>query len=268
MSLTSEIPLMGREVSGHGEPLVLSPGGLTGWLSWIPHAEMLAASWRVIRLQLHNVAFGLSGEPLPPTYSVDFEVTAFGKTLDDMHIQQADFAGWSYGAEIILSYAIHHPNRIRSLTLIEPPAVWVLRSRGTVSHEVLDGERFQKTLATDAMTDEQLVRFCHFAGFVPEDVDPRSIPQWPVWSKHRESLRIGDIPFQHEDRIELARRFDKPVLLVKGEGSKTYYHDIIDILSEELPDARVVTFPGGHAPHILSMQPFMERFTQFLSERN
>jgi hypothetical protein len=62
--------------------------------------------------------------------------------------------------------------------------------------------------------------------------------------------------------------FEKPVLLVKGEGSNPYFHDGIDVLSEELPDARVVTFPGRHTPHVVSMQPFLERFTEFLSEQN
>lgn len=265
MSLESTVPSMELEEKGSGEPLVLLPGGLTGWLSWIPHAEALATNWRVIRLQLHNVAFGLSGNPLPPSYSLNFEMTALANTLDALAIQQADFAGWSYGAAILLSYAIQHPNRVRSLTLIEPPAFWVLRSRGPLSQEVVNEQNFSETLANDDITEEQLIYFTHFAGLIPEDMDPRTIPQWAEWLKHRQSLRIGDTPFQHEDSIELVRNFDKPVLLVKGAGSSGYYYDIIDVLNEELPDTRVVTFPGGHAPHILSMQAFMERFTSFLS---
>jgi hypothetical protein len=39
------------DVKGEGEPLVLVPGGLTGWLSWIPHAERLAATRKTIRVQ-------------------------------------------------------------------------------------------------------------------------------------------------------------------------------------------------------------------------
>jgi hypothetical protein len=29
-----------HEVKGDGESVVLIPGGLTGWVSWIPHAEL------------------------------------------------------------------------------------------------------------------------------------------------------------------------------------------------------------------------------------
>lgn len=266
--MNNEIPQMKQDTSGSGDPLVLAPGGLTGWLSWIPHAEMLATSRRVIRLQLHLVELGLAGAPLPPNYSLDYEITALGKTLDDLAIKEADFAGWSLGADIILSYAIHHPSRVRSLTLIKPGSYWVLRSRGRFSNALLDEQRFAQTLATDDVSEEQMIRFAHMVGLMPEGEDPRKLPQWPVWFKHRQSLRIGDIPFQHEESVELVRTLDKPVLLVKGEGSEKLMHDIIDVLAEQLPDARVVTFPGGHAPHIVSMQPFLECFGEFLSGRN
>ena len=67
---------------GTGEPLVLVPGGLTGWRSWVPHAEALAPSRRVIRVQLRNVELGLEGAPLPPGYTLDHEVRALARTLD------------------------------------------------------------------------------------------------------------------------------------------------------------------------------------------
>lgn len=44
-----------HDVQGQGEPIVLVPGGLTGWLSWIPHQERLAGRYRAIRVQpIHN----------------------------------------------------------------------------------------------------------------------------------------------------------------------------------------------------------------------
>ncbi len=266
MNRRSEVHLMKQDASGDGKPLILLPGGLTGWISWIPHAEILSGSRKVIRLQLDNVALGLSGKQLPSDYSVDFEVSALDNTLGELAINQADFAAWSYGAAVTLSFAIHNPDRIRSLTLIEPPTFWILRGRGQLSQLLLDEQVFFRTLDTDNVSEEQLIGFIHVAGILPEHVDPRTLPQWPQWFEHRQSLRIGDIPFQHEDSIDLVRKFEKPVLLVKGEGSSPYYHDIIDVLAEELPNARVTTFPGGHAAHMVSIEPFLELFTSFISE--
>ncbi|MCI0711871.1 MAG: alpha/beta hydrolase [Chloroflexi bacterium] len=264
----TNVPVMHYDAGGDGELLVLLPGGLTGWLSWIPHAEALSEVRKVIRVQLHSVALGLDNEPLPPDYSVDYEIASFGKTMDNLNINRADIAAWSYGAETALSYAIHNPDRVRTLTLIEPPVFWVLRSRGPLSDEMLREQKINQSFAVDDVSEDQLVYFAHFAGFVPEDVDPRTLPLWSSWFKHRQSLRMADAPFRHEDNIELVRAFDRPVLLVKGEGSSTYYYDIIDILAEEFPNAHVVSFPGGHAPHIISMQPFMDEFRRFLEQQN
>jgi pimeloyl-ACP methyl ester carboxylesterase len=217
-------------------------------------------------VQLLSVESGLSGTPLPQDYSTDLEIRALSNTLDTVDITQADFAAWSYGAEIALSYAIHNPDRVRSLILIEPPAIWVLRSRGPLSSALLEEQNVLRTFAADSVSEEQLVWFTHFAGFVPHDVDPRSLPAWRVWSEHRQSLRMGDAPFRHEDDIQRVRNFDRPVLLLKGQGSTAYYHDILDILVEDFPNARVEILPGGHAPHIISMQAFMEMFTHFLAQ--
>jgi pimeloyl-ACP methyl ester carboxylesterase len=266
MSVTGEVPLMKREVSGSGAPLVLLPGGFTGWLSWIPHAEILAATRRVVRLQPHCVDLGLQGEPLPPTYSVDYEITALGRTLDDLAIEQADFAGWSYGSVIALSYALHNPHRVRSLTLIEPSAYWVLDSQGSLPRQVLDEQKYMQTLDVEDVSEEKLIEFMHVFGLIAEDVDPRTLSQWSLWSEHRQSLRIGDVEFCHEENLELVRIFRKPVLLVEGQGSNL--HDVIAVLGEAFPNVRIEIFPGGHAPHIVSMQPFMERFTRFLSKQN
>jgi len=265
MNFQIDVPLMPHEITGSGAPLVLLPGGLTGWLSWKSHAEILSASRQVVRVQLHNVELGLSDDPLPLDYSVDYEVAAVGKTLDKFAIDQADFAGWSYGGLIALSLALRQPQRVKSLTLIEPPAFWVLRGRGPLSDRLLEEERAMQALADDGVNEQQLVWFTHFAGFLPEEVDPRTLPQWPVWFKHRRSLRIGAIPLRHDDSLDRVHAFEKPVLLVKGEGSNPTMHEIIDILASEFPQADVVTFPGGHAPHILSMQPFLEVFTSFVN---
>ena len=109
--------VMKTEVSGQGRPLVLVPGGLTGWMSWKPHAERLSADHRVVRVQLLNVDLGLQKERLPDDYSVSMEVRALSAALDKEGIGEADFAAWSFGAEITLSFAIANPGRVRTLTL-------------------------------------------------------------------------------------------------------------------------------------------------------
>ncbi len=253
-------------VSGRGDPIVIVPGGLTGWASWKAHAERLSAARRAVLVQLLSVDFGLRGQALPPDYSVKTESQALRRALDGLRIEWADFSGWSYGGEALLDFALDHPSRVRTLTLIEPPAFWVLRSRTTLGADALEFERTAASFGPGEVTEEQLVQFAHCAGFVPPGVDPRSVPPWPIWSQHRQSLRNGDVAFRHDDDIRRVRDFHKPVLLFKGEGSPAYLRAIIDVLGEEFPNARVRELLGAHALPIISIHRFLEMLTRFLDE--
>ena len=256
-----EVPFLLTDPKGAGRTIVLVPGGLTGWRSWTAHQDILAKNYRAIRTQLFVVESGLHGEPLPPEYSLQWECDALSKTIDGLGLEQFDLAGWSFGAAVSLSYAIHHPGRIRTLTLIEPPAIWTLRSRGPLSPEMEQDRKLIAKLAPGPVTDDELVWFTHFAGFVPPDIDPRSLPAWLSWSEHKQSLRNGDAAFAHEDDITFVRNFPHPVLLYKGTGSSGFLHKIVDILAKEFPNAVSKELPGGHAPHLASMPKFMEEFT-------
>jgi pimeloyl-ACP methyl ester carboxylesterase len=248
------------ETTGEGMPLVLVPGGLTGWLSWLPHAQRLSSTRRVIRVQLLNVQLGMEAQPLPEDYSVKTESAALAAMLDDLGLTApVDIAAWSFGAMVTLDFALDHPERMRSLTLIEPPAFWVLPA--------LDAEAQRHVAALQRMmgdiSEEQLEEFSHIAAIVPPGQSAWEMPQWPLWVQHRQSLRNSpNIVAYHDDPARL-RSFQPPVLLVKGTGSTPYLHQIIDELASRLPHAEVAEWPAGHVPHIISMEPFLNRMAEF-----
>jgi pimeloyl-ACP methyl ester carboxylesterase len=251
------------QVAGEGIPLVLIPGGLTGWLSWEPHAKVLSTKRKVVRVQLLNVQKGLEGRPLPPDYSVKTESRALGATLDELGFSKPlDLVAWSFGAMITLDYALDHPERIRSLILIEPPALWVLRAHGPLDAETQRTVQLLETLHGD-ITEDQLELFAQNVGFVPPGQPPRSLPQWPLWMRHRFSLRNSPAVVEHTDDVRRLKSFQPHVLLFKGTGSARFLHQIIDRLAAELPHARVVELPGGHAPQIVSMEKFLAELEQF-----
>jgi len=258
------VAVMKSEITGKGETIVLVPGGLTGWLSWEPHSKQLSEKYRVMRVQLLAVELGLQNEPLPPDYSVDYETRALSRTLDMNGISQAHFVAWSYGAEITLNFALNSPEKVATLTLIEPPAIWVLRSRGPLSKELMEEQKIIQSLGPGEVSESQLEWFTHFAGIVPPGTDPKKLPQWPVWAKHRQSLRTSDVVYRHDDDVNRIRTFNKPVLLFKGEGSSAFLHHIVDILATEFPRARVEVLSGGHAPQLASMGAFMDILQAFL----
>ncbi len=251
------------EVTGAGMPLVLVPGGLTGWLSWEPHAERLSNTRKVIRVQLLNVQYGFENRRLPPRYSVKTETQALASTLDELRLNAAvDIAAWSYGALVTLDYALDNPGLVRSLTLIETPALWILHKLGKLDAEAKQNEEVMRALHGD-ISEEMLEQFLCAAGLCPPGQSPRTLPQWPLWVQYRQALRNSPAVLTHKDDLKRLHAFKRPVLLVKGTGSAKFLHQIIDLLSAELPSAQVVEMPGGHAPQIVSIDRFLEQMKAF-----
>jgi pimeloyl-ACP methyl ester carboxylesterase len=262
------------DVKGEGGqvPLVLVGGGLTGWLSFEPHQARLASGRRVARAQLLSVQVGLENRRLPRGYSVKTESTALGAGLDDAGLTgPIDLVAWSYGAYTSLDFALDNPERVRTLTLIEPPAVWTLAATGMMderSEEELEAmRRLYAGMGGDDVTEDELASFVCQAGLCPPDTSPRDLPQWPVWVEHRRSLLLGDSWISYQDTLERLRAFDRPVLLVKGTGSSHFLHRIIDALAVALPKREVLELPGGHAPQIVSMDAFLDRLAAFQAQR-
>jgi pimeloyl-ACP methyl ester carboxylesterase len=255
---------MQSEATGQGTPLVLVPGGLTGWVSWIPFAERLSANRKVIRVQLISVQLGLEGRPLPDGYSPATEKLALAETLEGMGLTKpVDLAAWSYGAEVTLDFAADHPEWVRTLTLIEPAAFWTMPSLDEDTKRRIENDR---QLSRDDITEDALVDFLVGTALLPPDQDARALPQWPTWSRHRQSLRaVASIAEYQADRSRLAK-VTAPTLLVKGSDSVDFHRQIVDDLAAQLPNARLREWPGGHAPHIVSMEPFLQAMAQLHNE--
>ena len=188
---------MQADIAGKGSTVILVPGGLTGWLSWKPHAERLASNRKVVRVQLLNVQFGLENRPLPPDYSVKMESRALAGTIDSLHLEKKlDLVAWSYGAEVTLDYALDNPDRVRTLTLIEPPALWVLRAKGTLD---ADTRKVIALLETrlDTVTESDLETFAQNVGLLRPSEKGSTLPQWHIWMKHRFSLRNNPFAIAH-----------------------------------------------------------------------
>jgi pimeloyl-ACP methyl ester carboxylesterase len=117
------------------------------------------------------------------------------------------------------------------------------------------------------VSEEQLEEFVRLVGISPPGVDPKGMPQWPLWMKYRRSLRGNFAPFVTRDDPERLDGFRAPVLLVKGTGSAPFLHAVIDVLGRRLPDNEVVEYPAGHAPHIVSMDRFMEKLASFQAQK-
>lgn len=253
------------DIAGEGDRLVLVPGGLTGWVSWIPHQERLSGHHQVIRVQpIHN-ELGSAGKPGDPSYTAEVERESLRLTLDELGIGEADFAGWSAGGKALIEFTLAYPARVRSLALVEPAAYWILKELGQTDSRLDESYEFLYGLAGREVTEDDLARFLGFGGFVEDPAQVRSHPYWDRWVSHRMALSwLSEEVFRSGRSVKDLSLITCPVLLVKGTVTEPWEKRVVDILGVYLPNARVVELEGDHAAHIQSIDRFLEELEAHL----
>ena len=257
--------ILTHDSRGDGEPIVLVPGGLTGWLSWIPHQERLSDRYRVIRVQpIHN-ELGSAGQLGDRGYTNETERESLRLTLDALGLEGVHLAGWSGGGKAALELATEYPARVRSLALVEPAAYWILEQLGDRLDEVEHINAFIHGLFGREVTEADLARFLVLAGFVEEEATARSHPAWERWASHRMTLSWQSETLDHPRRsVDDLWRVRSPTILFKGTLTADWLKRVADVLGERLPDASVVELEGDHACHIQSIDAFLEAFEKHL----
>jgi pimeloyl-ACP methyl ester carboxylesterase len=249
-------PLL-HEVTGAGDPIVLVPGGLSGWLSWIPFVAPLAMDRHVVRVQLRSIELAEAGRAYPPDYGTLTEREALRATVDQLGLDRFDLVGWSYGGHVALAFALEHPRRVRTLTVIEPAAVWLLCAARRTGGEPGQTEALERSLAGREITVDDLKGFLVRAGLSKPGDDVESMPAWPVWVRNRQVLSVMGTVWDYAGSLDRLRSLDVPVLAVKGTETTGDDAAIVDALVARAPHGRLLELPGGHACHIQNMDRFL-----------
>jgi pimeloyl-ACP methyl ester carboxylesterase len=246
------------DVKGQGDPIVLMPGGLTGWLSWIPFVEPLAKDRQVVRVQLRSVELAEAGQPHPSDYGTLTEREGLRATVDKLGLDRFDLVGWSYGAHCSLAFTLEYPERVRTLTLVEPPAVWILRETGHSLQALGRSEAYDRSVAGKQLTIDDLKAFLLRAGLAKPGDDVEAAPGWPLWVRNRQAVSINGTIWDYTDSLDRLRALDVPVLAVKGTKTTEDLAAIVDDLAANVPRSRVLELPGDHACHLQDMDRFLE----------
>ena len=262
---TDTRPLL-HERTGTGDPIVLVPGSLSGWISWIPHARALAANREVIRVQLRGLELVGSGQPLPANYSTATETDALLATVDALGLERFDLAGWSLGGHVALAFTLAHPDRVRTLTLIEPAAMWVLRQAGYPAADLAALETHDRAFAGRAITPEDLKRFLVRTGLGSPGDDFESHPSWPIWMRNRQILASIGMVWDDDTSLDRLRALDMPMLVVHGTHSDLADITISRTVAAAAPGATLIELPGDHACHLQSGEAFLAALDAHLSQ--
>ncbi|MFD7699198.1 alpha/beta fold hydrolase [Streptomyces caelestis] len=232
-----------------GSPLVLLPGGSATGLVWFANAPALGGRHRVHAVDLLGDA-GRTERRGTPLRSADDLTAWLDALLDGLGLARTHLCGHSYGAWLAVRYALHAPQRVDRLALVDPTQVfagfrprYLLRALPTLIRPSQARARaFLAWETADAHPDEAWQRLYALAATVPG-----------------RKLVAGTRPRTSDLRM--------PVLVLLAEHSRA--HHAAEVAAEArraLPGSEVTLLPGAthHSLPLTAPERLNDRLLDFL----
>jgi pimeloyl-ACP methyl ester carboxylesterase len=182
---------------------------------------------------------------------VDFEDEAVW--LDPLVEPGTHLVGHSYGGVISLFAAARYTDRLRSLTVIEPPAFGLARGNAAADAFTDGGvDLWERGPRDPAAFVEQ------FLQFVGSSVPPGEFS--PAFLQGARTLMVERGPWEAEVPLDALRKAPFPKLVVSGAHSRPF-DAVCDVLEARLGAERAVLAGAGH-----SVQRLGEPFNRVLAD--
>lgn len=246
-----------------GRVIVLFSGATVPYYIWDSTSYALGANgFRVIRYDYYGRGF--SDRP-----KLRYDLAAYDRQLsellDTLGVRgPIDVAGVSMGGVIAANFADRHPDRVRSLVLVDPAfgnhtrAPFPLQIPGV-------GEYVMTTLGAPTMAKSQLDDFLH-----PERY-PDWVSRYEVQMQYKGFLRSildtrrGDVMKRPADSFTALASSRIPILLVWGKADHTVPFGRSDTVRAAFPRAEFHAIDGAaHLPQIEQASVFDSLLVSFL----
>lgn len=225
-------------------PVVLLPGWGAGAPMWQANLPDLLAERPVYALD----ALGDAGRSVQsvPLSSPAAQAAWIEETLATLGVERAHVVGHSFGGWSATNYAVHHPGRLTTLSLLEPVTTFSSLPLGLVLRSIPSALPFLPQSWRDAALAD-------IGGADEIDPDDPMTAMISAGTQHYASQRSTPARFGAE---QLAR-ITAPVYVAMAEDSTvTKPHEAAKNARADLPDATVTTWPG--ATHSLPFEATTE----------
>jgi len=220
----------------------------------VVNAELTWSAQKTLADRFEIVAPNRRGfPPGPDVESVDFEDEAVW--LQQFLEPGSHVVGHSYGGVIALLAVAKQPESVRSLTVIEPPALGVARGRPAVDEFV---ERSEEHWTNGPRDPAEFLG--GFLGLVGSSIPPGNFS--PELLQGARTLMVERSPAEAVIPLDELARAPFPKLVISG-GHSAAFEAVCDVLEERLGAERAVLPGAGHSVQRLG-EPFNELLTTFV----
>lgn len=228
--------------AGEGETILFVHGSQEDYRVFMPQLELLATDFNVItysrRYNYPNNRLYNKETPFNPgTEAEDLEKLRQELDIDKFHI-----VGHSYGGLVALSYAKKYQNRLKSITVSEPPVLSIKGcEESLIATEVGLINELRKTFKTK---DTSLVMKVIFEFFVGEDIQDQVPPEVLALLKanltEMEALANSERPFPNLDSS-----FEVPTMIITSEHTMPILKCTNETLISTTPNAKHIQITGA-----------------------
>lgn len=231
---------------GEGDVIVLIHGTASSLHTWDEWVKSLSTKFRVIRMDLPG--FSLTGPDHKNRYEVSDDVAFLNKLLSRLKLEKVHLVGSSLGGRIAWQYSLNHPEKVKTLTLMNslgypqdrwPPAIEMAQWPLIDSIMTKFSPRFLYALGLkevyaneEQVTEEVIDRYFELSRY-PGNLDafPRRVKA--VLDKHS-----GDIS-----------NLSVPTLIMWGEEDMYFPVDNAYRFNQDISGSKIFTYPNvGHLP--------------------
>jgi pimeloyl-ACP methyl ester carboxylesterase len=255
------------EESGSGEPLVLVHGIATDRHIWDLVVPILAASRRVLTLDLPGF-----GESQPVDEGFDLEAVAerIARGLAGRGLRgPIDLAGHSLGGGIALTLAALRPRLIRRLILVAPAGMRpfpapVSRLLASSADAALSARRKAVSLTEVPWGRRLLLAMTAADG---AGLPPALARQMVEASSTSQRTEAALATITSSDLRPVLAGVAAPLGVIWGEADRTVPLRALDEVTKARPDAKVIRLPGaGHVPMVEQPEAFADALELLLCE--
>ncbi len=245
----------------HGDPshpaIMLLHGFMSCNAQWLLNVEALAAGYFLVTVEL----WGHGDSPTPDDpdlYTVEAYIRQFEQIRRQLGIEQWHVIGQSYGAGLVINYAIAEPDHIGKVVATNSRSAFAAAAAGKARRR-----------DTEAAAPRR------------EPGDLRKLPYHPIHAR-RFPARVKQALVEKADamspraielggtlgaKLNCTRRLHElqmPLLVTNGKYEKSFQDDLRQLLAQ-YPDLNVAHLEGGHSVNIEAAEQFNRAVLAFLA---